>query len=191
MLIAKQRSTPPAPLIALSASRRRRAVSLLVIATIAQLRIFMSLEREMRRTGGPGIIAFELAGSTERASEILETWGPQGQAAARKSLALDYVFPPTYAALQALACDASAEGFARRHRPFLARVGAATGWGQLAAAAFDYVENTALLLVLAGHRRRTPAVAQRAAQVKFALISLGQAYILLAGIDAGLARWRG
>ncbi len=61
------------------------------------------------------------------------------------------------------------------------------GWGQLAAAAFDYVENTALVLVLAGQDRGAPRVARRAAQVKFALTSLGRAYILLAGIDAGLA----
>ena len=176
--------------LGLSARQRSRVLWLLVGASAAQLRVLLIFEREMKRTGGPGIIGFELAGSSERAREILDAWGPEGRAAARKSLVLDYVYPPTYAALQALACDASAVGFARRHRHFLARAGAPVGWGQLAAASFDYVENSALLLVLAGHDRRAPRVAQRAAQVKFALTSLAQAYILLAGIDAGLARWR-
>jgi hypothetical protein len=172
-----------------SARHRRRALWLLEAASAAQLRVFLAFEREMKRTGGPGIIGFELAGSSERAREILNAWGPQGRAAARKSLLLDYVYPPTYGALQALVCDASADRFARRRRQFLGRAGVPLGWGQLAAAAFDYVENTALLLVLAGHHRRAPRVAQRAAQVKFALTSLGQAYILLTGIDAGLTRW--
>ena len=182
--------TVSATLGGLSGRYRRRVLWLLAMATVLQLRVFLIFEREMKRTGGPGIIAFELAGTTERAREILERWGSQGRAAARKSLVLDYLFPPTYATLQALACDASAEGLALRRRQFLVRVGGAVGWGQLAAAAFDYVENTALLLVLAGRDRRAPRMAQRAAQVKFALTSLGQAYILLAGIDAGLARWR-
>jgi hypothetical protein len=176
--------------LGLSATQRRGAIGLLAVAAAAQLRLFLPFEREMKRTGGPGIIPFELAGSTERAREILNIWGPQGCAAARKSLLLDYIFPPTYAALQALACDASAEGFARRDRRFLATAGLPIGWGQVSAAAFDYVENTALLLVLAGRDRQAPRVARRAAQVKFALTSLGQAYILFAGIDAGLARGR-
>ena len=176
--------------LGLSPRQRNHTLWLLVAASTGQLRVFLIFERQMKRTGGPGIIGFELAGTSERAREILDTWGPEGRAAARKSLLLDYIYPPTYAALQALACDASAEGFARRHRQFLARAGAPVGWSQLAAAAFDYVENSALLLVLADHDRRAPQVALRAAQVKFALTSLAQAYILFAGIDAGLARWR-
>ena len=144
----------------------------------------------MKRTGGPGIIPFELAGSTERAREILDTWGPQGQAAARKSLALDYLFPPTYATLQALACDATADELTKRDRRLLAAAGPMIGWAQLAAAGFDYAENSALLLVLAGRDRRAPRVARRAALVKFALISLGQTYILLGVLDAGVARMR-
>jgi hypothetical protein len=174
----------------LSPSHRRRVLWLLSFATLTQLRAFLTLERQMKRTGGPGIIPFELAGSTERAREIVDTWGPRGQAAARKSLFLDYLFPPIYAVLQALACDAVADGFARRGRRLLATAGLPIGWAQLAAPVFDYVENTALLLVLAGRTGRTPRVARRAALVKFALTSLGQGYILLGGLDAGLARWR-
>jgi hypothetical protein len=158
------------------------------MATVLQLQVFLIFEREMKRSGGPGIIPFELAGSTERAREIVYTWGATGRAAARKSLLLDYLFPPTYAALQALACDATAEGLARRGPRFPAVAGLPIGRAQLAAAFFDYVENTALLLALAGRDRRAPRVARRAAQVKFALISVGQAYILAGSIDAGLSR---
>ena len=169
---------------------RVRVLWLLAGTALAQLRAFLIFEREMRRTGGPGIVSFELAGNTQRAREILEVWGAQGRSAAGKSLLLDYLFPPTYGALQALACDVAAEGFTRRNRRFLAAAGLPLGWAQLLAAGLDYVENTSLLLVLAGHDQRAPRVAQRAAQVKFALISLGQAYILASAIDAALTRTR-
>jgi hypothetical protein len=42
------------------------------------------------QTGGPGIIALELAGGEQRATELLELWGPTGAAAARTSLWLDF-----------------------------------------------------------------------------------------------------
>lgn len=108
---------------ALSAKDRRRVLGMLVAATTAQLRVFASFEREMKRTGGPGIIAFELAGATVRAREILTTWGSHGRSAAKKSLLLDYLFPPTYATLQALACDATADVLAKRGRRSLAGAG--------------------------------------------------------------------
>lgn len=173
------KTTIPRALGGWSADERRRVLGLLVVATVAQLRIFLTFERQMKRTGGPGIIPFELAGSTDKARQIVDSWGDHGRSAARKSLFLDFVFPPTYAALQALACDAAAEGLAKRERGTLAAAGTPIAWAQLAAAIFDYVENTALLLVLAGRDRRTPGLARRAALVKFALLSLGQGYILL------------
>jgi hypothetical protein len=179
------------PFPALSKGRRRGAIFLLLAAEIAELRAFLPLERQMKRTGGPGIIPFELAGSPERAREIMHTWGPAGSTAARRSLFLDYLFPPTYAALQALACAAAADGFAARGRALLAGAGGTIAWAQPAAAAFDYVENTALLLVLADRDHRLPQLARRAALIKFALSSLGLGYILLAGLDAGHERWRG
>ncbi len=171
----------------LPARSRRRALWLLGLATAAQLRAFLAFERQMKRTGGPGIIPFELAGSTERARQILKAWGPHGRAAAKNSLRLDYLFPPTYGTLQALACAATAEGMAKRGRNVLAAVGGPIGWAQLSAAGFDYAENTALLLILAGRDRRAPRVARQAAVVKFALISIGQGYILLGLVDTGVA----
>jgi hypothetical protein len=160
------------------------------MAMVAQLRVFVTFERQMKRTGGPGIIPFELAGTTERAREILDSWGRQGRSAARNSLLLDYLFPPTYATLQALICDAIAAGLTKRGRRSLAAAGPMIGWSQLAAAGFDYAENSALLLVLAGRDRRAPRVARRAALAKFALITLGEGYILVGAVDAGVARLR-
>lgn len=166
---------PHAPFRRLSPEQRRRALLISRLATLAQLAAFMPLERRMRRSGGPGIIGFELAGTAERAGRIVDTWGDDGRAAARRSLLQDYPFPPTYAVAQALTCEAAAARFGQG----AARdAGAALAWGQFVAAGFDYVENTALLGVLAGRSGSLAALARRAALVKFALIGAGWAYVL-------------
>lgn len=133
----------------------------------------------MRATGGPGIIPFELAGTPERARRIIDLWGSDGRRAARRSLLLDYAFPPTYASLQALGCTAVGDRYRARGRRVLAAGGGPLAWGQLAAAGFDYVENTALLLILVGRDGRAPALARRAALAKFALLFAGWSYMLL------------
>ena len=172
----------------LSKQDRRRAMWMLGAVELAELLALGALEQQMKRTGGPGIIPFELAGSSERARRIMDTWGSEGRSAARLSLLLDYPFPATYAPLHALACTATADGFARRGRRTLAGAGGPLAWAQLAAAGFDYVENTALLLILSGRLGALPALARRAALTKFVLISGGWGYILLGLGDAAWKR---
>jgi hypothetical protein len=149
--------------------------------------LFAALERRMRGTGGPGIIPFELAGTPERARRIIDIWGSDGRRAARRSLLLDYAFPPTYACLQALGCMATADRCRASGLRVLAAGGGPLAWSQLAAAGFDYVENTALLLILAGRDGRAPALARRAALAKFALLFAGWSYMLL-GLSARRGR---
>jgi hypothetical protein len=134
----------------------------------------------MRRTGGPGIIPFELAGTPERAERIMQRWESSGQAAARRSLVLDYPFLVAYASLQALACNAASDTLRRRDRKLLAAAGAPVAWGQLAAGGFDAIENAALLGVIAGGDARLPALARACATAKFALLGAGWSYCLLA-----------
>jgi hypothetical protein len=167
------------PFRRLSKRNRRRTLWMLAAAEVAQLGPLLALERRMKRTGGPGIIPFELAGTPEKANRILETWGEEGSAAARKSLILDFPFPATYALLQSIACTAASDRLRDGDRPGLADAGAALAWAQLAAAIFDYVENTALLFVLGGRDGQLPALARRAALIKFALSSGGLGYVLL------------
>ena len=168
----------------LSDRRRGRAIRLLAAAAVAQLALFVPLERRMKRTGGHGIIPFELAGSPERSRQILETWGGEGQAAARVSLALDYPFPATYAPLQALACTAAGQSLAAAGHRSLASLAGPLAWTQLAAALFDYAENTSLLAILAGRGGSLPQIARRAALTKFAFLYTGWGYMLLARASA-------
>ncbi len=130
----------------------------LVVYTAAML----VLENRMRRSGGPGIIPFELAGSASRANDIMTRWGRDGQRAARLSLWLDFGYMATYGILTALLVER-----ARRRRGHPTGLPAVV----LVAVAGDAVEGVSLLRVLRGarigvHARR----AQVAALIKFAVL---------------------
>jgi hypothetical protein len=124
--------------------------------------VMLVLEQQMRRSGGPGIIAFELAGNAERAQRIMSTWGDDGRRAARRSLQLDFGYMVTYGALATLLVDG-----ARR------RLGhpAAVRLGVFPAVVADAVEGVALLKVLAGNNIDLNARRARgAATIKFVIL---------------------
>ncbi len=171
---------PRRPFDGLSPIARHRALWVLGSAGIGILTPLLALEREMMRTGGPGIIPFELAGTAERAERIMQRWGDAGAAAARRSLILDYPFLVTYATMQAVACNTASDAMRHRRRRLLVAAGLPLAWGQLAAGAFDAIENAALLAILAGRVGRAPALARACATAKFSLLAAGWAYILLA-----------
>jgi hypothetical protein len=141
----------------------------------------------MMRTGGPGIIPFELAGTPERSRRIMDKWGAEGRSAARMSLLLDYPYLVTYSGLQLAACGAASEVLRRSGATTLADAGRVIAPAQIAAGAFDAVENTALLGVLADRSDRLPAVARAAARAKFTLLTVGWLYAAL-GLAGRLLR---
>jgi hypothetical protein len=124
--------------------------------------VMLSLERQMHRSGGPGIIAFELAGNAERAQRIISAWGDDGRRAARLSLQLDFGYMATYGALTAVLVD-----YARR------RLGhpAVVCLSVVPAVVGDALEGVALLNMLAGNDIDANARrARRAAIAKFAVL---------------------
>ena len=155
---------------------RRRALRVFGVGQLVLLVPLLELERRMRRTGGPGIIPFELAGTPERSRRIMDRWGDEGRSAARLSLILDYPFLVTYSGFQAAACDAVADALHRRGAGTLARAGRLIASAQFAAGAFDAAEDTALLAILAGRDGRLPGVARACARGKFALLIIGVAF---------------
>jgi hypothetical protein len=169
----------------LAASDRRRVFRVFGAGQLVLLVPLLALERRMRRTGGPGIIPFELAGSPERSRRILDRWGSDGQAAARLSLVLDYPYLVTYSGLQLAGCGAASDALRRRGARTLAAAGRVIGPAQLAAGAFDAAENTTLLAILAGRNGRLPALARGFASAKFALLAVGWLYLAL-GLGARL-----
>jgi hypothetical protein len=159
---------------------RRRILIVLGIATVVLDVVVLALDQPMRDAGGPGILGLELAGSRASAAHILAEWGPDGRAAARLSLKIDFVFLLCYGAFFTLAGLATRDLARLRHWRRLAAVGRVVPWFAAVAALFDACEDLLLLLVLHGRGGRgAPIVATICASVKFALIALAIGYVVV------------
>jgi hypothetical protein len=147
------------------------------------------VDRRIQDNGGPGIVPFEVAGTTERAREILSEWGEDGRDAARLSLWIDFPYLVAYGAFFSLAAMAMRDAALRREWRRYARPGAVVALLPIAAAAFDAVEDVNLLLFLGGHAdSEAPGVAMGFAIAKFVTLGIAALY-LLAGL-AALGRQR-
>ena len=130
--------------------------------------------------GEVGIIEFELARTSEQASEYYGELGESGRDAARESLYLDFPYLILYGLFYAAACVVVAARAAERGMSRLARWGRPLAWGGLAAAACDAVENVALLRVVEGHTDQPwPGIAFTFATAKFALITAATVYAVI------------
>ena len=167
---------------------RRRALWILGVAMLALLAVLALVDGRIQESGGPGIIAFEVAGSPERAREIMDQWGQAGQDAARLSLWLDFPYLLAYGAFWALAAAAVRDSARRRGLHRLGRVGGPVVAFPIAATGFDALENLGLLLILGGNRgTAAPVLAATFASAKFALTAITVLYVL-AGLVTHLAR---
>ena len=136
---------------------------------------------------GESIVDFELAGSVNRADEILAKWRAEDVIDNAKAIQIfDLVYPLIYSTALAGACVAAAEAWRRRGRSRWAQLGIAMAWVAFGAAGFDYVENLGLGISLWDEPKTPwPQVALVAALVKFAGIYASLLYALT-GIVAGI-----
>lgn len=141
------------------------------------------------KPGGKDIVAFEVAGSVNRAQEILTTWRAEGVIdAAKTTQILDIFYPFIYAAALAGGCIATAGAWRRLGRERIAQAGIAMAWVASAAALFDYVENLGLDISLWGHPASPwPELSHVAALLKFGAIDLTLAYGLSGAVAASMA----
>jgi hypothetical protein len=141
--------------------------------------------------GGESIVDFELAGSVDRAEEILETWRAEGVVDDAKAIQIfDLVYPLIYAAALAGGCIAAAGAWVRAARPRIAALGVVMAWVAFAAAGFDYIENLGLGISLWDEPATPwPQVAFVAAVLKFTAIYLSLLYVI-AGLARGLLNRR-
>jgi hypothetical protein len=153
-----------------------------LLVFLALLAVFLVITIGFRFIGPaqPSIVDFELAGTTDRAAEIINAWDTQDRIRAGFSLGLDYLYMPVYSTLIALACVWGAGVLASRQ---WRATGLVLGWGLWAAALFDAVENAMLTVVLLGSVAEPyPQVAQECAILKFILIFLGLAFVVVAAV---------
>jgi hypothetical protein len=141
---------------------------------------------------GESIIDFELAGSVDRADEILAAWRAEGVIDNAKAIqAFDLLYPLIYSAALAGACVAAAEAWRRRGRRRWAQIGIAMAWIAFIAAGFDYVENLGLGISLWDEPMTPwPQVALVAALGKFAGIYTSLLYALSGIVATGLSKPR-
>jgi len=124
-----------------------------------------------------GIVSFEFAGDVERSQAIMASWRHELRLFAGLNLGFDYVFMIAYGGTIGLGCVLAAKRWHDK-RPGLALMGFLFAWGSLAAAAFDAVENYALIRILVGSLNGVwPLVAKWCAVVKFFLVGIGILYV--------------
>jgi hypothetical protein len=137
----------PAFFLALSTPRRLLALAAVTLISGAAMLPAMRTMSDH----GYSLFAFEKAGSVERSTEIVDTWGEAGKRAACWQLAFDTPFLIGYGLFAAGACAAVARRAGRANRLRLRQAAMVVVWfGPLAAAA-DLLQNISLALILSGH----------------------------------------
>ena len=183
------------PLHFIPSANRKPILLALLIWTIIMVGIMQTVSAPLKTSAAPmGIVSFELAGTPEKAFQIMVSWElPQknGESLiasitptlyAAFGLGLDYLFMPSYALALALGVLLALG----RHKGWFASLGIWVGWGSLAAALFDAAENFALWKILLGdYQSAWPMIAAVCATIKFALIVIGLVYAVFGGVRPG------
>jgi hypothetical protein len=135
-----------------------------------------------------GVVSFEIAGTVEKAQQILASWDEDTQRRAAFGLGLDFLFIVVYASTIAFGCGMAAQVLQQSGWP-LAKLGNWLAWGALLAALLDMIENIALTVQIFGTVASPwPAIAQGCAFLKFGLVFLGIAYVIYGGVVALVER---
>lgn len=117
-----------------------------------------------------GIVSFELARDVKISESIVNSWDTNARLFAAFGLGLDYLFMPAYALALSLGLLLAGSDKPKWYQ----RVTVWLGWGAVAAALFDAVENYALWQVLTGNISSSLSqLAAICASMKFILLLLG------------------
>ncbi len=150
-----------------------RNLWILGLVTLGLFVVLGIIDEDIKETGGPGILPFEVEFTSENARETLAEWGEDGRDSAKLSLWLDYAFLVAYAAFFALAVVAVCDALGWRRWLFLATF-------PLIAAVADAIENANLLLAIGQDGDQPfPLLAGVFALVKFATLTPAQIFVLV------------
>ncbi|MFQ5966193.1 MAG: hypothetical protein ACE5MI_01130 [Acidimicrobiia bacterium] len=171
--------SPLGPLAALDqALLVRRAAAATAVTFLIQFATGWALRNPVAPYG---IVSLELAGSADRAEEIVASWEEANiLGLATANVLLDYSFLVSYAVLLVAL---SVRAGMRVETPVSMTTGYTVGWGQWLAGGLDAVENVALLVLLAGAiSDLTAGIARAAAVGKFVLIGVGLLWVVTAEV---------
>jgi hypothetical protein len=157
--------------------QRRRVLIIFIGLSILCYLVFIFLDRPLAATTPPtGIVAFELAGTPEKAGEMIASWDESARLNIAFGLGFDFLFMPIYAISLGLA---TLLAMYRRDRPWMI-IGRLIGWGVVFATLFDSFENIALFAQLTGNPvSQLAGLALYCALIKFSLLILGTFYALI------------
>jgi hypothetical protein len=180
------------PFLWVSESSRTRVFWVFFTLAVALMVILQLLGAPLRTAAAPaGIVSYELAGQAAESQKILSAWDAVEKAFAGLNLGLDYLFIVSYVGAIGLGCSLLAVKLVQRFRA-LAYIGVTLAWAQFLAAAFDSLENIALLKLLFGSEQPAWSVVARACAIpKFLIVLLGLLYILVALVFAFAGAGRG
>jgi hypothetical protein len=156
-----------------------------MVPTYLLMLVQAAFNRPLRNSAARGgIVSLQMAGTVGRARAVIDSWDDQARSSAKRGLWLDYLYLLSYAATLALACIWAARQFAGISS-WLERAGGILAGLMLLAAAFDALENLALLIELYWAPRAVwSALSFLCASGKFLLVILGLFYAF-----AGIAAW--
>lgn len=164
-----------------TADRRRWCGRLLALIVVTGAAIYLLLP-----DGMDTIVDFELAGDDEVAV-YLDNWRPDGLWRVALAHIVDMVFLVAYGFGLALILDTVARWSAPLSSGW-SRLLARGAWLPIVAAAFDVIENLALLVVLTDRTSGWPDLAASAASIKFALLNVSYVLVIVALVSAGVTR---
>jgi len=175
----------PDPFLWLSSVARKRLWLGSLVISATSLLAMTVLDVALKTPAAPsGIISFQFAGDFAHAQQILSSWGAEVQVHAALSLGLDYLFLVVYALFISIACVHIAN-ILKLRLPIMAAAGFFLAWAQFLAALLDAVENYALIRLLLGSQQKLyPSMAWGCALIKFTLVGMGLAYLLVGFILA-------
>jgi hypothetical protein len=152
---------------------------ILLILTILIMVIMNIIGSPLTTPSAPnGIVSFEFAFTPARSQEMISSWSTDAQLRAAFIQGLDFLFPLVYSAALGLGCLLAVSVLCARGKP-LQGSGILLAWGLLLAAAFDYIENIALVAQLFGKVQSPyPEIAGVCALIKFSVILIAIGYIL-------------
>lgn len=156
------------PLEFIPAASRRPLFYFFFALTVILFSVFGILDVPLKTAAAPnGVVSYELAGTFENSQTILSSWDEHARQYAAFGLGLDYLFMPAYALALSLGLLLAGMEKPKTYQTLTSWL----GWGALAAAVFDAVENFALWKILIGDGMTfLPQIAAFCAAVKFGFL---------------------